>query len=54
MGIITENKEVICSLKEYNQYRKYLKRLHLDAVTIENKRRVSANKVVFPLSPQNQ
>lgn len=40
-GIINENRDVLCNLKQYNEYRRYLNRLHSDAVGKERERRES-------------
>ncbi|XP_029170434.1 fibrous sheath-interacting protein 2 [Nylanderia fulva] len=38
-GLITNDMDVKCSLRDYNTYRKYLKKVHTDRVRRELKRR---------------
>ena len=38
LGFVTDNLDAKCSLKDYNMYRKYLKKLHNDSVNRELKR----------------
>ncbi|CAG2056244.1 unnamed protein product [Timema podura] len=39
LGLITDNGEAVCSLKQLNEYRRYLKRLHLDSLNQERQHR---------------
>ena len=39
LGFVSENLDAKCSLKDYNMYRKYLKKLHNDSVKKELKRK---------------
>nr|CAD7419001.1 unnamed protein product [Timema poppensis] len=41
LGLMTDNGEAVCSLKQLNEYRRYLKRLHLDSLNQERQHRVS-------------
>ncbi|XP_012273351.1 fibrous sheath-interacting protein 2 [Orussus abietinus] len=40
LGFITKDLDAKCSLKDYNMYRKYLKKLHNDGINKELKRRM--------------
>ena len=42
--LITEDNDVICSLKEYNEYRRFLSRLHNDAITHKIKVKEAENQ----------
>lgn len=39
LGFVTKDLDVKCSLKDYNMYRKFLKKLHSDSINQELKRR---------------
>nr|CAD7200380.1 unnamed protein product [Timema douglasi] len=39
LGLMTDNGEAVCSLKQLNEYRRYLKRLHLDSLNQERQHR---------------
>lgn len=39
LGFVTESLDAKCSLKDYNMYRKYLKKLHNDSVRKELRRK---------------
>ncbi|XP_060851645.1 uncharacterized protein LOC132930004 [Rhopalosiphum padi] len=43
-GLITEDKDVICSLREYNEYRRFLLRVYNDSITREIKLKNAENE----------
>ncbi|KAG8226522.1 hypothetical protein J437_LFUL006912 [Ladona fulva] len=44
LGLVNENGNAICSLKSFNEYRRYLKRVHMDLVKKERERREQLDK----------
>lgn len=40
LGFITKNLDAKCSIKDYNMYRKYLKKLYNDSINLEIRKRV--------------